>query len=125
MRRLFILILVVIAAFAASLTAAHSANAYSGYGFVCWDGACSSKPCGALVYIHNVTTGANGSTYTSCSGYWSAGGFVGGYTYQTRGQYDGVNCIRYYTPTYNDAPFPNADSYFGYMPLTDPTTRLC
>ena len=74
-----------IAVVVAVLAGPASALAYTDNGSVRFT---SGRACsGCTVTIHNVTTGANGSTTSNSSGSWSAGGFVAGYTYQVWANY--------------------------------------
>jgi len=75
----------IVAAIAAALAVPASALAYTDTGRVEFDTGLICKGC--VVTIHNITTGANGSTTSNSQGYWSAGGFVSGYTYQVWATY--------------------------------------
>lgn len=75
----------VLTAIAAALAVPASALAYTDTGRVEFDTGLICKGC--VVTIHNVTTGANGSTTSNSQGYWSASGFVAGYTYQAWADY--------------------------------------
>lgn len=122
MRKLLLLVALVAAIAGAS---AGAASAVTGSGQVCWTWGCGTgAPCGALVEIHNVTTGANGSTRTACNtGYWQATNMVATQTYQVRAHFD-AGCTRYWTAIFNAAPLGSSGN-FGFMPLDQPTTRLC
>jgi hypothetical protein len=74
-----------VAAIAAALAVPASAFAYSDTSRVEFDTGLVCNGC--LVTIHNLTTGANGSTRTNSQGYWSASGFVAGYNYQAWAAY--------------------------------------
>jgi hypothetical protein len=75
----FVLVLVLVAA-AAVLAAPAFGATYTDHGTAVWgDGHYCT---GCTAYIHNLTTGANGSTKTNSNGDWTASGFVPGYGYQ-------------------------------------------
>src|SRR5205085_5960846 len=68
-----VLVLVLVAA-AAVLAAPAFGTTYTDRGAAGWG---DGHPCtGCTAYIHNLTTGANGSTRTDSAGTWTASGFV-------------------------------------------------
>jgi hypothetical protein len=76
-------------------TSASATNAYI-EGFVDWpDG--SNPGAGVYVYIHNNTTGANGSTTTNSYGYWHASAPAFN-NYSIHATF-GVGCFLYYSDT--------------------------
>jgi hypothetical protein len=70
---------VVLIAALAALAIPSMAAAYTDNGAGRWTDAVACRSC--TVYIHNITTGANGSTTTDSSGVWQATGFVASYSY--------------------------------------------
>jgi hypothetical protein len=72
----------------AALAIPSMAAAYTDTGGGRWTDAVACRSC--TVYIHNNTTGANGSTTTNSSGAWIAGGFVGGNSYSFWIAYFGI-----------------------------------
>jgi hypothetical protein len=72
----------------AALAIPSAAAAYTDFGAGQWTDLARCKSC--MVYIHNNTTGANGSTTTDSSGIWGASGFVSGYSYSFHVAYFGI-----------------------------------
>ena len=74
-----------VATIAAALAVPASAFAYTDTSRAVFQSGLICKGC--TVTIHNLTTGAYGSTNTDSQGYWSATGFVAGYTYDAWANY--------------------------------------
>lgn len=90
--------LLAVAAAATAMALPATALAYTDTGQTVWG---NGHPCsGCNVYIHNYTTGANGSTTTNGSGNYSFGGLVAGSSYSVYTAYFGIPGCSYTSPSY-------------------------